>query len=101
MPPLPPEFYLPAFAFMATLLATLGAAFKVLWNRYLSVADRLHVYEDGAAKEATRALTLSSEALRGNAEVLGRLADYALRPAIRRRAAEQSKGAGAGPGGGD
>lgn len=99
MPPMPPEFYAPAFGFLISMLGLIGTACKVLWARNTILADRLHDYEGGTAKEATRALALSSDALRANTDIFTRLADVALRPTITRAARERRSSSGGGAAG--
>lgn len=74
MPPMPPEFYVPAMGFMVSWLGILGGVCKVLWSQHVADGKLLHEYESETATAAARALALSSEALRGNTEILTRMA---------------------------
>lgn len=68
MPPLAPEHYVPAFAACVAVIGALVGALKILWARYLTIADRLHDYEGQQSKAHVRALTLSTEVIRANTE---------------------------------
>lgn len=84
MPDLPPELYVPAFGFLVMLLSVAGTAIKVLWNRYIQVADKLHEVERVTIAEDVRVIALNSEALRSNTDEFKGLAAY-VRKAIARR----------------
>jgi hypothetical protein len=74
MPDMPAAFYVPLTGGLLGALGILSGVIKVLWNRYLEIADRCHEYEGKTAREAVTAIVLNSEALRANTEALSEMA---------------------------
>lgn len=70
MPPMPPDFYIPAFTAVVTamgfLVAVGGKIILTIWNRFLVVSDR--GFENSVKQ--TAALNATSESLIKQAEAL-------------------------------
>lgn len=69
MPDMPPDFYVPAFAFMVTVISGATAAGKILWARHVTVADRQ--YQSAIA--ATEAMQANTAALREHTQAMNGL----------------------------
>lgn len=85
MPPMPAEFYVPAFGAMSGAIVFIIGGAKILWARYCEIESRLHEYEHEAATRSTRALVLNSEALNASTEAIEKLAEYVRTPGTQRR----------------
>lgn len=70
MPPMPPDFYIPAFTALITamgfLVAVGGKIILTLWNRHLLVSDRSF----NASMEQTKALNATSDSLNNQTKTI-------------------------------
>lgn len=98
MPPMPPDFYIPAFSALIAALGVEAAVIKVLWNRNLFVADRNHETAISAIKvtEAVEhSLEANTAAIAGAAAVIGEVRDVVVRSLPSGRAPRASGRSGA------
>lgn len=85
MPPMPPEFYIPAFGALIAALGILATVIKVLWATLMQERKERSDFQMKTTGELAATIALNSVALQASTDALEELAAHSATDRLNRR----------------